>query len=58
MISSPCKYCVIRELGCHSTCEAYTEYAKKKKIEAKKSLEDRTNRQTLYEIKPNRRGRR
>lgn len=51
MISSPCKDCMKRELGCHSICEAYKEFAQMKDNERKKSLESRTTRHALYEIK-------
>ena len=51
MINSPCRYCVSRELGCHSICEAYIDFAKKKEDERKKSFERRTTRHALYEIK-------
>ena len=27
-LKQPCKDCVDREIGCHSTCKAYTEWVK------------------------------
>lgn len=30
MIQAPCKGCEERQVGCHSTCEKYAEYKKKK----------------------------
>lgn len=29
-VSSPCKDCVDREIGCHSVCEKYIQYLKEK----------------------------
>lgn len=27
----PCKDCTNRQLGCHDTCDAYTQYSKKRR---------------------------
>lgn len=39
MISSPCKDCVGREIGCHSKCESYKKFCEDKENYAKKKRE-------------------
>ena len=36
--NSPCKDCGDRELGCHSTCEAYQKYVEARETERKKRV--------------------
>lgn len=36
--NSPCKDCEQRELGCHSTCEAYRKYVEARETERKKRV--------------------
>lgn len=34
-----CRYCIKRQVGCHSTCEDYLEFVKKNEEEKKKIQE-------------------
>lgn len=43
MIASPCKDCGRREIGCHSSCEAYIEYAKERAAARKARYEEGGN---------------
>ena len=42
MMPGPCKDCVDRELGCHSTCEKYLEFLKYQKERKAIIAENRT----------------
>ena len=43
-VSSPCKDCMDREVGCHSTCEKYIKY-QKEKDEYNKKVRDAKSRE-------------
>lgn len=49
-ISSPCKACTKREIGCHSQCLDYCEYKKTLKEVKKTEREDGAFRAYKYDV--------
>lgn len=47
----PCRYCTVRTVRCHVTCEHYKEFLKKNDERKKKSLTDNGIDYTLWKIK-------
>lgn len=48
---APCKDCKDRELGCHSKCEAYIEWAKEHEEAREKDRSERVIDFTLRKLK-------
>lgn len=52
-MKAPCKDCPNREIGCHSSCEAYKEYARFCEDLREKRLKERMKRDAIIEHKRN-----
>lgn len=51
MIKPPCKNCEDREVGCHSKCEAYMEWAKEHEELREKNRTERVIDFTLRKLR-------
>lgn len=50
-VSSPCKDCVDREIGCHSTCEKYINFQREREAYNKKVREARKKESDILSFK-------
>ena len=50
-LSAPCKDCVVRAVGCHSTCDKYRKFANERKEYVRKVNAYRRKEREYMEVK-------